>query len=142
MGVPLLNIGGTDAGISRLGAASLAIGNGTNGDFTGSLKLTGLNNQGGSIVNRATKAAGYTTTATDYVLSFTATATLVLDSGAAVSGTTYRIKLSASASAGAVLTVAPNNSKTIDGAATAVISTLGASIDVVYDSATNDWQIF
>jgi hypothetical protein len=35
----LLNIGGTDAGISRLGAASLAIGNGTAGDFTGALKL-------------------------------------------------------------------------------------------------------
>ena len=37
--VPLLDIGGTDAGISRLGAASLAIGNGTAGDYTGSLKL-------------------------------------------------------------------------------------------------------
>jgi hypothetical protein len=32
----------SDSGISRLGAASLAIGNGTNGDFTGSLKLTTL----------------------------------------------------------------------------------------------------
>lgn len=37
--VPLLNIGGTDAGISRLGAASLALGNGAAGDFTGALKL-------------------------------------------------------------------------------------------------------
>ncbi len=35
-----------DAGISRLGAASLAIGHGTAGDFTGSLKLTGINLQG------------------------------------------------------------------------------------------------
>jgi hypothetical protein len=31
-----------DAGISRLGAASLAIGNGTAGDFTGALELTTL----------------------------------------------------------------------------------------------------
>lgn len=31
-----------DAGISRLGAASLALGNGTNGDSSGSLTLTGL----------------------------------------------------------------------------------------------------
>jgi hypothetical protein len=37
--VPLLDIGGTDAGISRLGAASLALGNGTAADFSGSLKL-------------------------------------------------------------------------------------------------------
>ena len=38
--------GATDTGISRLGAASLAIGNGTASDFSGSLKLTGLNVQG------------------------------------------------------------------------------------------------
>jgi hypothetical protein len=40
--VPLLDIGGTDAGISRLGAASLAIGNGTAGDTTGSLSLASV----------------------------------------------------------------------------------------------------
>ena len=40
--VPLLDIGGTDAGISRLNAASLAIGNGTAGDFTGSLTLKSI----------------------------------------------------------------------------------------------------
>src|ERR1035437_3902148 len=37
--VPLLDIGGTDAGISRLGAASLAIGNGTASDQTGTLNV-------------------------------------------------------------------------------------------------------
>jgi len=40
--VPLLDIGGTDTGISRLAGASLAIGNGTAGDFSGSLKLAEL----------------------------------------------------------------------------------------------------
>jgi hypothetical protein len=35
-----------DTGLSRLSGASLAIGNGTAGDFSGSLKLTGLNVQG------------------------------------------------------------------------------------------------
>jgi len=35
-----------DAGISRLAVDSLAIGNGTPGDFSGSLKLTGINNVG------------------------------------------------------------------------------------------------
>lgn len=45
-----VGFGGTtsDAGISRLGAASLAVGNGTASDYSGSLKLTGLNNQGAS----------------------------------------------------------------------------------------------
>ena len=41
--VPLLDIGGTDTGISRLGAASLAIGNGTAGDFSGTLKCATVN---------------------------------------------------------------------------------------------------
>jgi hypothetical protein len=35
-----------DAGISRLGADALAIGNGVAGDFSGSLKLTGISIQG------------------------------------------------------------------------------------------------
>jgi hypothetical protein len=35
--------GSADSGISRLGAASLAIGNGTAGDFTGTLKLGTIN---------------------------------------------------------------------------------------------------
>jgi len=134
--------GTPDTGISRTGVASLAVGNGSAGDFSGSLKLTGENNQGGLIVKRVTKAAGYTATASDYVMSFTATAILVLDSAVAVAGTTYRIKLSASATVGSTLTIAPNNSKTIDGAATLVMATLGQSVDVVYDSANNDWQIF
>jgi hypothetical protein len=36
-------LGSADSGISRLGAASLAIGNGTAGDFTGTLKLGTIN---------------------------------------------------------------------------------------------------
>jgi len=52
--VPLLDIGGTDAGISRLGAASLAIGNGTAGDTTGSLTLgtqSGIGQSGTCVPN-------------------------------------------------------------------------------------------
>ena len=40
-----------DTGLSRLGAASLALGNGTAGDFTGSLKLTTVNAITGYQVN-------------------------------------------------------------------------------------------
>jgi len=48
--VPLLDIGGTEVGISRLGAASLAIGNGTAGDVTGTLSLTTIDlPDGGSL---------------------------------------------------------------------------------------------
>ncbi len=56
------NAGGNtvDAGISRLGAASLALGNGTAGDFTGALKLTTLTLQGkvGTYNGVATVGAG------------------------------------------------------------------------------------
>jgi hypothetical protein len=39
-------VGTKDTGVSRIGVASLAIGNGISGDFSGSLKLTGINNIG------------------------------------------------------------------------------------------------
>jgi hypothetical protein len=39
-------VGTPDTGISRIAAAGLAIGNGTTGDYSGSLKLTGINLQG------------------------------------------------------------------------------------------------
>lgn len=39
-------VGTKDTGISRIGVASLAIGNGIAGDFSGNLKLTGLSVQG------------------------------------------------------------------------------------------------
>jgi hypothetical protein len=135
--------GGTapDSAFSRLGAASVALGNGTQGDFTGALKLGTLNNQGGRIVKRVSKAANYTSTAADYVIVFTATATLTLDSAAAVAGTMYRVKLSTSAAGGSVLTISPNNSKTIEGVASETISTLGGSVDLVYDGASN-WEVF
>ena len=44
-----------DAGLSRLGAASLALGNGTAGDFTGTLKLAHLT--ASSLANTATTSA-------------------------------------------------------------------------------------
>jgi hypothetical protein len=131
-----------DTSISRLSAGLLAIGKTiTVGDYSGALKLTTLNNQGGAIVNRASKAANYTTLASDFVLVFTATATCTLDSGVAVAGTTYRIKLSTAAAGGSVLTLSPNNSKTIEGSATFPITTLGGSVDLVYDGASN-WEVF
>ncbi len=101
-----------------------------------------------SIVNRVSKVGSYTTTASDFALVFTTVtspptliATVTLDSGAAVQGTTYRIKLSAAAVAGSNLVVAPNNGKTIDNQASMTMTVLGDSIDVTYDGSTN-WDIF
>ena len=58
----VLGIGATstpDSGISRLGSASLAIGNGTNGDFSGSLKTTIINSVTGYQVNGAATSGNY-----------------------------------------------------------------------------------
>jgi hypothetical protein len=49
----ILMLGGTDAGISRLGAASLAIGNGTQGDASGTLSLAGITSSGPMVFTSA-----------------------------------------------------------------------------------------
>jgi hypothetical protein len=56
----VLGSGGTaDLGLSRLAAASLAIGTNTSGDFSGSLKLTTLNLQGKASAYNAVTTAGW-----------------------------------------------------------------------------------
>ena len=62
--------GAADTGISRLGTASLAIGNGTAGNYSGSLKLTSLTVTGTLL--DSTDVAG----TSDQILSSTGTATL------------------------------------------------------------------
>src|SRR5208282_3804372 len=57
--VPQLDVGATDTGISRLGAASLAIGDGTAGDFTGSLKLTNLSFPDGTTFTSSKRVSTY-----------------------------------------------------------------------------------
>ena len=76
---------GLDTGISRLGAASLAIGNGTAGDFTGSLKLTTLTLQG--------KVGTYNAVATvsNGVPSELATVDLTAQSAAIAATTLYAV---------------------------------------------------
>jgi hypothetical protein len=67
-----------DAGISRLAADSLAIGNGTQGDFSGSLKLTGLNVQGhisetADVAGQVTITASNTTQAVTFSTAYLGT---------------------------------------------------------------------
>jgi hypothetical protein len=62
-----------DTGISRLGAASLAIGNGTAGDFSGSLSYNRVSKAGADFAGQATVTAGGTTKAVSFAANYTGT---------------------------------------------------------------------
>jgi hypothetical protein len=62
-----------DSGISRLGAASLAIGNGTLGDKTGNLSYNRINTAGADHAGQATVTAGNTTQAVSFAVNYTGT---------------------------------------------------------------------
>jgi hypothetical protein len=66
-------IGATDTGISRLGAASLAIGNGTAGNTTGNLSFNRVSLAGADYAGQATITAASTTKAVAFVANYTGT---------------------------------------------------------------------
>ena len=107
-------VGTKDTGISRIGVASIAIGNGIAGDFSGNLKLTGINNVG--TYADSTGSVGLL----GQVLSSTVTGTLW---GAAPSGgTASSLTLSPIVSiTTAAYAIAPHT------AATYVVNTAGAN---------------
>ena len=61
----------TDLGLSRLGAASMAIGNGTQGNTTGNLSLNRINLAGADFAGQATVTAGNTTKAVSFAANYT-----------------------------------------------------------------------
>ena len=67
-----------DTGFSRLGSASLAVGNGTAGDTTGNLSLNRVNKAGADHAGQATITAGGTTKAVSFVANYTSTAQPVI----------------------------------------------------------------
>jgi hypothetical protein len=73
-----INIGGTDVGISRLGAASLAIGNGTAGNTSGNLSYNRVNLAGADYAGTVTITAAATTQAVSYAANYTGTAAPVV----------------------------------------------------------------
>jgi hypothetical protein len=117
----------------------LAIGNGTAGDFSGTLKLTGLNNQGGEVVHTNTQTgASYTPLATDYVLFFTyAGAVAVTLNSALATGTTFKIKNKTGVGNSVALTP---SSGLIDGAANLMMTTNNQAVEVVFDGT--NWNVF
>jgi len=68
----------SDAGISRLGAASLAIGNGTAGNVTGNLSFNRVNLAGADYAGQATVTAGATTKAVTFAANYVGTAQPVI----------------------------------------------------------------
>jgi hypothetical protein len=91
------------------------------------------------LVTFVSKAANYTPLSTDYVVVFTATATATLNS-ALPAGTTFKLKLSAAATGGSVLTLTPS-SGTIENVSSLVLNILGDAAEVVYDGVSN-WNVF
>ena len=75
----------TDNGISRLGAASLAIGNGTAGDFTGSLKFTNAT-LAGTLTFTTGTATIYPTDANSLALGFSSGSSVVVRSNSGTEG--------------------------------------------------------
>ena len=69
---------GMDSGISRLGANSLAIGNGTAGNTTGNLSLNRINLAGADYAGQATITAASTTQAVTFAANYTGTAQPVI----------------------------------------------------------------
>jgi hypothetical protein len=133
--------GTPDTLISRSGAGIIALGTtGSAGDYTGSLKLTGINNQGGQIskVNTQT-GASYTPLITDYyvMLTYSGAVAVTLNSALAI-GTTFKIKNKTGVGNNVTLTPSSGN---IEGAASLVMSTNNQSVEVVLDASGN-WNIF
>jgi hypothetical protein len=62
-----------DTGIARLGAASLAIGNGTAGNTTGNLSLNRISTAGADFAGQATITTGNTTQAVSFGANYTGT---------------------------------------------------------------------
>jgi hypothetical protein len=65
--------GTPDTGISRLGAASLAIGNGTAGNTTGNLSFNRVSLAGADYAGQATVTAGNTTKAVAFAVNYAGT---------------------------------------------------------------------
>jgi hypothetical protein len=132
-----------DTCLSRISAGLLGIGASTAaGSYDGALKLTTLTSVGvtttaGRVVAFVSKSANYNLAATDYEVSFTATATANLPA-APTTGTTYRIKNNGN---GITVTIQPiSGGALIDGNANVQITQQYQSVDLTFDGT--NWEIF
>jgi hypothetical protein len=126
-----------DTSISRLGAGQIAFGNASAGgaDFSGSIKLSGINDQGFVITkSRVVSASTDTVSAsTDYFVcvAYTSTGAVTETLPAGVAGQTFLIKDCGGAAATHAITITPA-SGTIDGGSSYSLSTNYGSVAVTY----------
>lgn len=112
-----------DTSFYRLSAGVVAVGTGAAGSFAGSLKLTNLIGSGSIATGISAKTTDYTATGRDGTLKFDATEaprTCTLETAVGADGR-IRVIVKIDASANTV-TIDPNASETVNGAATLVLS--------------------
>ena len=126
-----------DTSISRIGAGQLAIGNASAGgtDFSGSIKLSGINDQG-FIIGKARTVSAATDTISamsDYFLcvAYTSTGAVTETLPAGVAGQTFLIKDCGGAAATHSITIIPS-SGTIDGGSSYSLATNYGSVALTY----------
>lgn len=97
----------------------------------------------GRIINRTSVTSSpYTVLASDEHISVTtASVAITLNLPAIINGTIYHFKDQDGNSTGNNITLSPNGAETIENAASLVINTKGASITLVGNSTTSNWEI-
>lgn len=102
-----------------------------------------LTTQAGRIINRTSvTTTPYTVLASDHHISVTTASTAItLNLPAIIDGTEYHVKDQDENAAGKNITVSPDGSDTVENAASLVINTNGASVTLVGNSTTNNWEI-
>jgi hypothetical protein len=107
-------------------------------DFADTVKTSA-----GRIINRTSVTSSpYTVLASDEHISVTTASTAItLNLPAIIDGTIYHIKDQDENSGGKNITVSPDGSDTVENAASLTINTNGASVTLVGNSTTSNWEI-
>ncbi len=128
-----------DTGWSRISPNVIGGGNGTQGDYTATIKAAAFIGKTYT-ANIATKTTTYPITTSDYIIICTTNAfTVTLPTAVGISGQEFNIKNGNTLSSGNYITIATTSSQTIDGSSTETLLPLN-SITVVSDGA-NWWVI-
>jgi hypothetical protein len=137
-------VGTPDTGISRINTGEVAIGDGTMGDYSGSLKLTGLTVTGGVIVgNSVNGVAFYGGTSVDFAVTNAARNAdtfLVYDNGVVVTKNNTLDDGSGNATFGAGLTV--TGGVLVGNSVNGVVFYGGTSVDFAVTNAARNADTF
>jgi len=111
--------------------------------INGRLDVVDVNMSGGMIINRTSVTSSpYTVLATDNHISVTTSTTAItLNLLAIVDGRIHHIKDQDGNAAGKNITVTPDGAETIENAAELTMRVNGASITIVGNSTTSNWEV-